>query len=202
MPLCPSGTGHQGQDIRAATCKKGVHWTVAAVDGTITNVGSYSVYLTAPDGTRFDYLHMQDVVVKEGQKVKRGDPLGKVSNQFGGSATTVHLHFNIKQNVAGVGLVFVPTYLTLVKSYETLLGLDPPDASAPAVAPPAQAPPFQEAPPLPEPEPAPAAEGDGGCAFAPGAAAGPSRTTASFGALLALAALGIVVGRRHKRRAP
>lgn len=40
-----AGEGHQGQDIRAATCEKGVHWVVAATDGTITNVGSYSVYL-------------------------------------------------------------------------------------------------------------------------------------------------------------
>src|SRR5205085_1701751 len=72
MPLCPGGTGHQGQDIRAASCKKGVHAAVAAADGTITSVGNYSVYLTAADGTRFDYLHMQDVAVEVGDKVKRG----------------------------------------------------------------------------------------------------------------------------------
>lgn len=120
MPLCPSGSGHQGQDIRAASCVKGVHWAVAVVDGTITSIGSYSVYLTAADGTRFDYLHMQDVQVKEGQKVKRGDRGGKVSNQFNGEATTVHLHFDIRQSIAGVGMVYVPSYLSLVESYETL----------------------------------------------------------------------------------
>ena len=30
MPLCPSGIGHQGQDIRAATCDKNVHWASSA----------------------------------------------------------------------------------------------------------------------------------------------------------------------------
>lgn len=198
MPLCPGGVGHQGQDIRAASCKAGVHPTVAVADGTITSIGSYSVYLTTADGTRFDYLHMQDVVVKEGQKVKRGDPMGKVSNQFGGSATTVHLHFNIKQNVAGVGSVFVPPYLSLTKAYNTLLGLDPPDAGPPVVAPPPAAPPAQAAPIPTEPEPAPAPEGDSGCTFAPSS----STTTTSFGAIFALAALGMAAARRHKRRAP
>ena len=196
MPMCPGGHGHQGQDIRAASCKPGVHPTVAVADGTITSVGSYSVYLTTADGTRFDYLHMQDVAVKEGQQVKRGDPMGKVSNQFGGSATTVHLHFNIRQNVAGVGSVYVPGYLSLVKSYETLQGLDLPDAAPPPVAPPPAAPPtVQAAPVTAPPEPAPAAD-DGGCA-----ATGSSPPPASFGAVLALAALGMAFARRRNRRA-
>ena len=196
MPLCPSGTGHQGQDIRAATCVKGVHWTAAVTDGTITSVGSYSVYLTAADGTRFDYLHMQDVQVKEGQKVKRGDRMGKVSNQFGGEATTVHLHFNIHQNVAGVGAVYVPTYLSLVKSYETLLN-PAPDAGADAATAPTTAPTPQQAPAAPaEPPEAPpeALASDGGCTFAP------SSSNASFGVALAFAALGVIAGRRRRRR--
>lgn len=202
MPLCPGGTGHQGQDIRAASCVKGVHWTAAVTDGTITSVGSYSVYLTAPDGTRFDYLHMQDVQVKEGQKVKRGDRMGKVSNQFGGEATTVHLHFNIHQNVAGVGAVYVPTYLSLVKSYETLLNPAPdagvdaasPEATKPA-APPAVAP---AAPPeSPEPPPAEVAS-EGGCTFT--GSSGASPYGASFGVALAIAALGMIAGRRRRHR--
>lgn len=121
MPLCPSGTGHQGQDIRAATCEKNVHWIVAATDGTITNVGSYSVYLTAPDGTRYDYLHMGNVQVSVGQDVQRGDRLGMVSNEFGGTATTIHLHFNIRQFVEGLGNVYVPPYPSLVASYQSLV---------------------------------------------------------------------------------
>jgi murein DD-endopeptidase MepM/ murein hydrolase activator NlpD len=122
MPLCPAGTGHQGQDIRAATCDKDVHWAVAAADGTITNIGGYSVYLTSADGTRFDYLHMSNVQVSVGQDVKVGDRLGKVSNAFGGTPTTVHLHFNIRQNVSGLGNVYVPPYMSLVEAYSTLVG--------------------------------------------------------------------------------
>lgn len=121
MPLCPAGTGHQGQDIRAATCDKDVHPVVAAEDGTITNVGSYSVYLTTADGTRFDYLHMSNVEVSVGQDVSRGDVLGLVSNEFGGTATTIHLHFNIRQNVSGVGTVYVPPYTSLINAYQKLL---------------------------------------------------------------------------------
>jgi len=122
MPLCPAGTGHQGQDIRPSTCQKDVHWTVAAVDGTITSIGSYSVYLTAADGTRYDYLHMSQVQVSVGQKVTRGQRIGKVSNEFGGTPTTIHLHFNLRQNIAGIGSVYVPPYLSLIEAYQALIG--------------------------------------------------------------------------------
>jgi murein DD-endopeptidase MepM/ murein hydrolase activator NlpD len=194
MPLCPSGNGHQGQDIRAATCEKGVHWVVAVIDGTITSIGSYSVYLTAADGTRFDYLHMQDVQVKEGQKLKRGDRVGKVGREFGTNGeTTVHLHFNIKQNVAGIGSVYVPTYLSLVSSYETLLD-SAKDAGLPEAAPPP--PPVVAETPVPGP-PAdqPAAEPDDGCTFA-----GTTRPAgdASFAALAAFVALVFAVRRRAR----
>jgi hypothetical protein len=124
MPLCPSGQGHQGQDIRAGDCEKDKHWVVAATEGTITNIGTYSVYLTAADGTRFDYLHMGGVAVAFGDEVKRGDKLGLVSNAFGGTPTTIHLHFNIKQDVDGIGLVFVPPYMSLVASYQEQLNTE------------------------------------------------------------------------------
>lgn len=125
MPLCPAGTGHQGQDIRAASCESNVHGAIAVVDGTITSIGSYSVYLTAPDGTRYDYLHMDSVQVSVGEKVKRGELLGKVSNNFGGTSTSVHLHFNIKQNIANIGSVYVPPYLSLVTAYQATLSQPP-----------------------------------------------------------------------------
>ena len=129
MPLCPSGTGHQGQDIRASSCMPNVHPALAVADGTITNVGSYSVYLTTADGTRFDYLHMGRVAVAVGDTVRRGEVMGYVSNEFGGTATTVHLHFNIRQSVSGVGSVFVPPYMSLVRAYEALVA--PPVAPTP-----------------------------------------------------------------------
>ncbi|MBX7100342.1 MAG: peptidoglycan DD-metalloendopeptidase family protein [Myxococcaceae bacterium] len=123
VPLCPSGIGHQGQDVRAASCVKEIHPTVAAADGTITSIGTYILYLAAADGTVYRYGHMGKLKVRVGQKVKVGDELGMVSNEFGGTPTGVHLHFDIKQNIAGLGLTFVPPYLSLVKSYERLLGI-------------------------------------------------------------------------------
>ncbi|MFO0554916.1 MAG: M23 family metallopeptidase [Polyangiaceae bacterium] len=129
MPLCPAGVGHQGQDIRSSTCEKEVHWVVAAEAGTVTSVGSYSVYITAADGTRYDYLHMGQVQVVVGDVVEKGQHIGKVSNEFGGSSTTVHLHFNLRQDVDGVGNVYVPPYLSLVKAYQALMGPVIPPAS-------------------------------------------------------------------------
>jgi len=198
MPLCPSGEGHQGQDIRAANCTKDVHWVVAAVDGTITSIGSYSVYLTAADGTRYEYLHMSNVQVKEGQKVKREQRLGKVSNQFNGTPTTTHLHFNIRQNVAGIGEVYVPTYLSLVGSYERLMGLaKPEDAGTPDIQPvaPPPAATVQEAPLPAEPEPAPQADAESGCALT-----GRGAATSGAWMLAAAAALAVVGARRARRR--
>ncbi|HEU4892662.1 MAG TPA: M23 family metallopeptidase [Vicinamibacterales bacterium] len=122
MPLCPATTGHQGQDIRPNTCQRDTHWAVAAIAGTVTNVGSYSVYVTADDGTgtRTDYLHMSSVAVTLNQKVTAGQRLGKVADVFGGESTTIHLHFNIRQTDATLGFVFVPPYMSLVEAYRKL----------------------------------------------------------------------------------
>ncbi len=135
MPLCPSGVGHQGQDIRGATCDALTYPMVSAQAGTVTSIGSYSVYVTASDGTRFDYLHGGNIAVNEGDVVERAQVLGLVSNAFGGTPTTVHLHFNIRQDVAGVGFVFVNPYMSLVRSYEELTGLgnEPPSGPVDAV---------------------------------------------------------------------
>lgn len=200
MPLCPSGTGHQGQDIRGASCEKAQHWVVAVADGTITQVGSYSVYLTTEEGTRFDYLHMSDVQVEEGETVTRGQRIGKVSNVFGGTPTTVHLHFNVRQNVAGVGMVFVPPYASLVDAYDRLLNprpdAGPPDAGRPDAGRPERAPrlpePADAAPPLVQESPSVRTDDDSGChvsaAAAPGGFAG--RLLVLLVALIALVAVG------------
>src|SRR5690606_9164689 len=39
--LCPSGTGHQGQDIRPNSCSPATYVAVAAEDGTIGAISSY-----------------------------------------------------------------------------------------------------------------------------------------------------------------
>lgn len=125
-PLCPAGFGHQGQDIRPKTCQKSVHWAVAAEAGQVTGIGIYTVTLQGDSGTQYRYMHMDmaALAVGPGETVTRGQRLGKVSNDFGGTPTTIHLHFEIRQNVSVNGsmvFTFVPPYPSLVDSYERLL---------------------------------------------------------------------------------
>ncbi len=120
-PLCPTSTGHQGQDIRASTCADNTHWVVAPDDGTIAGLGSYSMTLAADDGTQYRLMHMamDRLAVGRGDRVSAGDRLGLVSNDFGGTPTTIHLHFEIWQNVASVGGVTpVPPYASLIEAYD------------------------------------------------------------------------------------
>ena len=129
--MCPAGRGHQGQDIRPATCVKKVHWIVAAEKGRITSIGSYTVTLLGDSGRIYRYLHMDMPGVNAlfptmaSRNVERGQHIGQVSADFGGNATTIHLHFEIKAPVAIAGnpasVNFVPTYTSLVDSYGRLL---------------------------------------------------------------------------------
>ena len=122
-PLCPGSTGHQGQDIRPATCKKNLHSAVAVAAGKITSIGSYSVVLRDDStGVRYWYLHMDKLAVTEGMSVTAGTVLGKVSNRFKPKTpTTIHLHFETRLNVQKLGIVPVPPYTALVASYQRLL---------------------------------------------------------------------------------
>ena len=129
-PLCPAGTGHQGQDIRPSTCKAAVHPAVAAEAGVITQIGSYTVYLSADSGRTYLYLHMQmnQLKVNVGDRVTRGQALGLVSNNFGATPTTIHLHFEIKEPVTLHGSTIttrVPPYSSLVDAYQRLLAGTP-----------------------------------------------------------------------------
>lgn len=125
MPLCPSGTGHQGQDIRPASCEKGIHAVVSADAGTVTHIGSYSVSIVSADGTRHRYLHMDmaNLAVSLHQSVSRGQRIGFVSNDFGGTPTSIHLHYDIQQVLEGFAQpVYVSPYMALVHAYQRLLG--------------------------------------------------------------------------------
>jgi murein DD-endopeptidase MepM/ murein hydrolase activator NlpD len=126
-PMCPAGVGHQGQDIRPASCQDDVHWAVAVDNGTITSIGTYSVRLMTDDGVRYTYLHLDKdtLLVEPGDTVSRGERIGYVSNEFGDTATTIHLHFEIKMAIdtgAGIQNTPVPPYVALVDSYERLIG--------------------------------------------------------------------------------
>ncbi|WP_083853968.1 M23 family metallopeptidase [Sinorhizobium sp. CCBAU 05631] len=129
-PMCPSGQGHQGQDIRPGTCKAGLHWAVAAEDGIVTNIGSYSVTIQGRSGAIFRYLHldMSNLRVKTLDSVVRGQRIGQVSNFFGGTPTTIHLHFEIKQAVVVNGrriVTFVPPYTSLVAAHKAFADGNP-----------------------------------------------------------------------------
>jgi len=128
MPLCPGGKGHQGVDIRPASCNKDQHWAVAVEEGTITGVGRYTVYLRGKStGTTYRYLHLnaKRLTVRVGQRVVRGQRIGLVSNNMGKGKTTIHLHFDMKQTLrfpdGSSAKVFVPPYSSLVDAYKRLL---------------------------------------------------------------------------------
>ncbi|MBX2800433.1 MAG: peptidoglycan DD-metalloendopeptidase family protein [Myxococcales bacterium] len=127
MPMCPAGTGHQGQDIRPASCDKDQHWAVATVDGLVVHIGNYSVTLVSEDGVEHRYLHLEpaSLVVELGSELARGDRIGRVSNTFVDSngdtvPTTIHLHYDVQMNLDGAN-VFVSPYMSLVSAYEALL---------------------------------------------------------------------------------
>ena len=132
MPMCPGGSGHQGQDIRPPTCKNNTWEAVAVVDGVITQVTSNTtVRLKGGDGTDYLFLHMhpQSITVKVGQAVKQGDVLGHVSKYMDGdpNGTTMHLHFQVRQTIRVDGKilsVYVPGYTSLIAAYRKSKGLD------------------------------------------------------------------------------
>lgn len=132
QPLCPGG-GHEGLDIRPHSCTKNVHWAVAVEDARVIDIRRHWVTLQTGDGTIYNYLHlnMGELAVADGQEVRKGDRIGKISNDFfksDGTAvpTTTHLHFEMYENyVADPGdeplFTKVNPYMTLVSAYERKL---------------------------------------------------------------------------------
>ena len=132
-PMCPTNKVHQGQDIRvgsATDCNalrsqaardRGLHEVIAVEDGIIQHIGTYSVQLKGTEtGNIYSYLHlnMRRLRVSALDTVSAGDTLGFVSNDFGGTPTTFHLHFEIKAPIEGEGIIHVPPYMSLVSAYE------------------------------------------------------------------------------------
>ncbi|RUM70225.1 MAG: M23 family peptidase [Sulfurovum sp.] len=126
MPLCPAGVGHQGVDIRAKDCRDNTHYAVAVEEGVITYIGSYSVKLRGTSGRTYRYLHLNShsIQVRRGQRVWRGQKIGRVSDNMGKTKTSIHLHFDIKQTIRFGNYsksVYVPPYTSLVDAYKRLL---------------------------------------------------------------------------------
>ena len=130
MPLCNGGKGHQGVDIRTATCEKKKYYAVAVESGVITSIGKYTVKLRGTSGRSYRYLHLDSKTLKvhRGQRVRRGQRIGLVSNNMGSTPTSIHLHFDIRETIK-IGnrskSVYVPPYSSLVDAYKRLLSGNP-----------------------------------------------------------------------------
>lgn len=132
---CPASAVHQGQDIRAgdsALCnsmralppsERTQIPVVAMEDGYISYVGTYTVNLRSADHIyRYMHLNMARLQVEQGEAVTAGQTIGYLSNDFGGTPTTMHLHLEFQQNIDGVGWTWVSPYMSLVRAYERRLG--------------------------------------------------------------------------------
>jgi hypothetical protein len=163
---CPGGFGHQGQDIRPATCslKNGEadrcvpdrYGAVAVRDGVVIRTPKQQAMLllvnSRTEHIRFRYMHMAperldtDGMV-HGRRVAEGERIGVVSNYQGfQGGTTTHLHFDV-QVFTRDGWIWVNPYSTLIASYERLLGARGreigPDLTAPAITSVSQTPPSE-----------------------------------------------------------
>lgn len=189
---CPGGYGHQGQDMRPSNCvlfNAGsdrclpYQHTIAAVrDGPIWRTAGYlAAYITlnnANEHVRFRYLHMNPKTMDEdglvsGRFVSEGEILGKVAT-WGDkeNGTSYHLHFNM-QVFTKSGWVWVNPYMTLVASYERLIG-----ARGTEILPGQPAPPIPDKPPVilnPTPAPAAAAAADASPQAKPAQSAKPQK---------------------------
>lgn len=130
MLMCPSGVGHQGQDIRPPTCKANHWWAVAVEDGVITLLTSNTTLrLRGASGTEYDYLHLHpdSMRFKVGDTVLKGERLGRVANIMGGKpATAIQLHFHALQSIRvedKLVKTYVPVYASLIAAYRRMKGL-------------------------------------------------------------------------------
>jgi hypothetical protein len=138
---CPTGLGHQGEDIRPAycvlrnadadRCEPHQHNVVAVRDGlALRDPGDQALYLVvnAPgEHIRFRYLHMNPHLLDaagmvSGRALAAGEVIGAVDNyqDFEGG-TSYHLHFDVQVPTRD-GWIFVNPYMTLVAAYERLIG--------------------------------------------------------------------------------
>lgn len=97
------GGYHTGIDIAAPT---GTHF-VAPADGVVTLAATSPFSLEGNllmidhgMGLNSAFLHSSKILVKKGQKVKRGEPIGRIGAT--GSATGPHLHWSMKWNKARI----------------------------------------------------------------------------------------------------
>ncbi|MCA0332771.1 MAG: peptidoglycan DD-metalloendopeptidase family protein [Bacteroidetes bacterium] len=89
---------HTGIDF---SCPKGTQ-IVATGQGVVSKINGngrgYGKHVLIDHGYGYQtlYAHMSDIDVREGQKVERGTPIGKVGST--GTATAPHLHYEVRKN--------------------------------------------------------------------------------------------------------
>jgi len=106
-PLTHGRGNHQGVDIAAAPGQP----VRASADGIVMRAGllgglGKAIYLAHGYGLTTRYGHLSRVEVRPGQRVKRGDIVGRVGNT--GRSTGYHLHYEVRQDGAPVNpLVYI-----------------------------------------------------------------------------------------------
>ena len=94
-PLTHGRGVHQGVDIAAAPGQP----VLASADGVIVQAGEIgglgqAVFIAHGFGVTTRYGHMSGIDVRPGQRVKRGDVVGRVGNT--GRSTGYHLHYEVR----------------------------------------------------------------------------------------------------------
>lgn len=85
---------HSGMDISAPENTE----VVVTADGAVVSTGYDSgkgnyIIVDHTGGIRTSYLHLNQISVQQGDKVKKGDPIGKVGST--GRSTGPHLHYEV-----------------------------------------------------------------------------------------------------------
>lgn len=96
-PLTHGHGNHQGVDIAAAPGQP----VRASADGIVMRAGSIgglgnAIFVAHGFGITTRYGHLSKVEVRPGQRVKRGDVIGRVGNT--GRSTGYHLHYEVRQD--------------------------------------------------------------------------------------------------------
>ena len=96
-PILDKQEFHDGIDIAAALGTD----VLAVKDGVVTNVRNSQTFglvleYETEDGFFVKYAHLDDVLVKKGDKVKQGQAVAKSGNS--GLSTGPHLHYTVKKD--------------------------------------------------------------------------------------------------------
>jgi hypothetical protein len=137
---CPSGFGHQGQDIRPAACplrsegpdrcEPSRQAVVAVRDAVLIRSHKQQAATlqvnSRTEHIRFRYMHMNPAAmdadgILNGRHVEEGERIGVVSNYLDRpNGTSRHLHFDV-QVFTRDGWLWVNPYVTLISAYERLI---------------------------------------------------------------------------------